>query len=86
MGIQESKTFMSGNSVALRLPKALGIGPNESLSIEQNGDVLTIRRVKDPAAEKARLNALLDDMLAMGPPADGIQPRDPFEFPDRPDL
>lgn len=86
MGIVDSKTFKSGNSVALRLPKSLAIGPDERMSIEQNGDVLTVRRVVDLAAEKRKLRQMLDDLAAIGAPADGVQPRDPFELPDRPGL
>jgi antitoxin VapB len=86
MTAHETKTFKSGNSVALRLPKALAIGPDERMLIEQNGDVLTIRRLKDPAEEKARLLALLADLEAIGTPPDGVQTREPFDFPDRPGL
>jgi antitoxin VapB len=86
MNAVTSKTFKSGNSVALRLPKSLAIGPDERMLIEQNGDVLVIRRVVDAATEKARLMKLLDDLQAIGAPSNGIQPREPFEFPDRPGL
>lgn len=51
MGAHETKTFKSGNGVALRLPKSLGIGPDERMLIERNGDVLTVRRLKGPAEE-----------------------------------
>lgn len=86
MGAHETKTFMSGNSVALRLPRSLAIGADERMLIEQNGDVLTIRRVSDPAEEKRKLIELMADLDAIGRPADGVQPREPFEFPDRPGL
>jgi virulence-associated protein VagC len=52
MGAIETKTFKSGNSVALRLPKSLAIGPDEKMLIEQKGGVLTIRRVQDREAER----------------------------------
>jgi antitoxin VapB len=81
-----SKTFKSGNSVALRLPKEIGFAPGMDVVIERSGDVLTIRPRYDAAAEKARLQALLDDLAEIGPPEDGVQPRDPFEFPERPGL
>ena len=51
--------------------------------IEQNGDVLTVRRLKDPAEEKRKLKALVADLRAIGAPPD-VQARDPFEFPERP--
>lgn len=86
MAAHQTKTFMSGNSVALRLPRSLAIGPNEKMVIEQNGDVLTIRRAVDPAADKAALIALMADLQAIGTPPDGVQDREPIEFPDRPGL
>lgn len=86
MSAHETRTFKSGNSVALRLPKGLAIGPNEKMVIEQNGDVLTIRRVVDPVADQARLNAMLDDLAAIGTPPDGVQKREPIEWPERPGL
>lgn len=86
MGVHETKTFKSGNSVALRLPKGLAIGPDERMLIEQDGDVLTVRRAVDPAEEKRKLLQMLDDLAAIGPPPGGVQPRDSFEFPERPGL
>lgn len=85
MSAHETRTFKSGNSVALRLPKRLAIGPDEKMVIEQNGDVLTVRRLKDPAEEKRKLKALVADLRAIGRPLD-VQTRDPFDFPDRPGL
>lgn len=86
MGAHETKTFMSGNSVAVRLPRALGIGPDERVEIEQKGNSFTLRRVVDPAIEKQRLLDMLVRLQAIGAPPDGVQDRDPFEFPDRPKL
>ena len=86
MNAVSSKTFKSGNSVAVRLPKALGIAADVEVVIERNGNALTIRPKVDPEAEKARLAALLADLRAIGAPPDGPQEREPFEFPDRPGL
>jgi antitoxin VapB len=85
MDAHETRTFKSGNSVALRLPKSLAIGPDERMLIEQDGDVLTIRRLRDPAEAKRQLRALIDDLEAIGRPGE-VQKREPFEFPDRPGL
>lgn len=85
MSAHETRTFKSGNSVALRLPKGLAIGPDEKMLIEQNGDVLTIRRLKDPAEETRKLKALVADLREIGRPPD-VQARDPFDFPERPGL
>lgn len=86
MNAVSSKTFKSGNSVAVRLPKALGVPPEMDVLIERNGDALVIRPKLDPESEKARLLALLADLQAIGAPPGGPQEREPFEFPDRPGL
>lgn len=86
MGIHETKTFKSGNSEAVRLPKELGFGPGTPVTIERTGDTLTIRALSDPEREQAELDRFLDDMLAIGTPPDGVQPRPPFEWIDRPGL
>lgn len=83
MGIHETKTFKSGNSVALRLPKGLGVGPDERMLIEQKGDVLTVRRLKDPATERARVLRLVERLRAIGPVGE-IEEREPI--PERPGL
>lgn len=85
MGAHQSRTFRSGNSVALRLPKALAIGPDERMVIEQEGDVLTIRRLIDPATEKRKLEALVATLRAL-PRPDSVEVREPIEFPDRAGL
>jgi antitoxin VapB len=85
MGVHETKTFKSGNSVALRLPKALAIGPDERMVIEQNGDVLMIRRLKDPAEEKRKLLELVEALRSLPAPGE-VEKREPIEFPDRPGL
>ena len=85
MGAHETKTFMSGNSVALRLPKGLAIGPNEKMIIERSGDGFTLRRANDPAAARAALVALVADLKAIGRPGE-IEERERIEFPDRPGL
>lgn len=85
MGAHETKTFKSGNSVALRLPKALGVGPDERMLIEREGEVLTVRRVRDVADEKRKLRELADTLRRLGPVPDaGLNER--LEFPERPDL
>lgn len=85
MGAHETRTFKSGNSVALRLPKSLGVGPDELVRIERNGDVLTVRRLKDPAEEKRKLLELVAALQAIGRSGE-VEMREPIEFPDRPGL
>lgn len=86
MGMARSKAFMSGNSVAVRLPKEIAFAAGTELVIERQGDVVTIRPSVDAAAEKAELMALLADLAAIGAPPGGVQTREPIEFPERPGL
>lgn len=78
-----AKTFKSGNSEAVRLPKGIGFGIGVELRIERDGDRVLLTPVSDPATENARLRALVADLQAIGAPEDGVQSRDPFEFPER---
>ena len=86
MNVVNSKTFRSGNSEAVRLPKEVAFGANIDVVIERNGDVITIRPARDPEEVKRKLVQLYHDMVAIGAPSDGVQERDPFEFPERPGL
>ena len=86
MTVHETKTFKSGNSVALRLPKGMGFGPDERMVIEQTAEGFTVRRAHDPVEAKRKLLEMLDDLEAIGTPPDGVQAREPFEFPIRPGL
>ncbi|QXQ05475.1 AbrB/MazE/SpoVT family DNA-binding domain-containing protein [Sphingosinicellaceae bacterium] len=85
MAALETKTFVSGNSVALRLPKALGIGPDVAMRIERRGNVLTVVPVHDPAEERRKVIELVEALRALGPIGD-VEVREPIEFPDRPGL
>jgi antitoxin VapB len=85
MGAHETKTFKSGNSVALRLPKGLGVGPNERMLIEQDGAVLIVRRLSDPGEAKRKLKALAEALRAL-PRPQTVERRERIEFPDRPGL
>jgi antitoxin VapB len=81
-----SKTFRSGNSEAVRLPKGIGFGIGTDVLVEREGDRIVLTPVRDPVAEKKRLLGMLARLQAIGAPEDGVQDRDPFEFPDRPGL
>ena len=86
MGHIDTKTFKCGNSEAVRLPKGIGFGIGTEVRIEREGGRLVLTPVRDPVDGKARLLKMLADMRAIGAPADGVQEREPFEFPDRPGL
>jgi antitoxin VapB len=88
MGSHETRTFKSGNSVALRLPKGLAIGPNERMLVERHGDILTARRLPNDVEEAerlARFRLAMADLARLGPVGE-VQQREPIEFPERPGL
>ncbi|MGN6375546.1 MAG: antitoxin [Sphingomonas sp.] len=88
MGAIETKTFKSGNSVAVRLPKELGFAADQKVTIEAADGVLTIRPVDDAAAEKRKLTALVEQLREIwaDAPAHEIGRREPIDIPERPGL
>ena len=87
MTAHETKTFKSGNSEAVRLPKGMGFGIGTDLLIERDGNRVVLTPITDPAAEKRKLRQLVADLRAIGRPGE-IQDREEvrIEFPDRPGL
>lgn len=77
-----TRTFKSGNSVAVRLPKGFAIPEGVEVELNKSGDVVTIRLARDPAEEKARMLRMLDDLAAIGPVGE-IEKREPILFPKR---
>lgn len=54
-----SKTYRSGNSDAVRLPKEITFGPGVEVEIERSGDVVTLTRKRPSIQEMlAKLEAL----------------------------
>jgi antitoxin VapB len=74
----DSKTFKSGNSEAVRLPKEVAFGSDVDVRIRRVGDTLTItpKRKKTMAELVARLREI-------GPPADGVEQRVKIIAPER---
>jgi antitoxin VapB len=79
MATATTRTFRSGNSEAVRLPKEVAFGRDLELTVVRSGDVLTIYPKKPPIAE---LIALLEAL----PAPSSIQERDVEELPERPGL
>jgi antitoxin VapB len=79
MPTASSRTFRSGNSEALRLPKDVAFGEDVEVTIVRSGDVLTIYP-KRPSLEQlvARLREL--------PGPGEVQVRDEDIVPERPGL
>jgi antitoxin VapB len=75
----ESKTFKSGNSEALRLPKEVAFGPGVEVHIRKVGDTLTIR----PKKSVKTMAELVARLREIGAPADGVQKRQKISFPKR---
>lgn len=76
MPIARSRTFRSGNSEALRLPKDVAFGADVELVIVRSGDVLTVYPATATIPEMvARLRAL------PAPPA--VEVRDVADLPER---
>ena len=74
-----SKTFRSGNSQAVRLPREIAFADDTEVTIERSGDVLTIRPKRISIVEMLRR---LDELPGPGE----IEVRDPDIFPDREGL
>ncbi len=74
-----TRTFRSGNSEAVRLPKEVAFGRDVELTIVRSGDVLTIYPKKPPMAE------LIEHLRSLPRPST-IQERDVEEIPERPGL
>ena len=85
MGVVESKSFKSGNSVAVRMPRETGMPENIDVTIERSGDAWIIRPAKDPVKEKRKVTELVAALRALGPVGE-VEERDPDIFPDRPGL
>lgn len=85
MGIVESKTFKSGNSIAVRLPRDMALPEGTAITIEKRGDALIIRPAKDPLEEKRKVTELVAALRALGPVGE-VEERDADIFPDRPGL
>ncbi|MCW0047802.1 AbrB/MazE/SpoVT family DNA-binding domain-containing protein [Brevundimonas sp. BT-123] len=74
-----SRTFRSGNSDAVRLPKEISFGPGVEVEIERKGDVVTISPKQKSVKEMlAKLRCL--------PKPDSIGVRHEVEIPERPGL
>jgi antitoxin VapB len=81
MKIVDTRTFKSGNSEAVRLPKGMRFGIGAPVQLVDNGDSVTIRRPRPKMTAKELVEAL--EKL---PKPDRVQDREPIEFPERPGL
>jgi antitoxin VapB len=73
-----SKTFRSGNSVAVRMPKEVAFDPDIEVVISRVGDVVTIM-----PKDKMTPAELVRRLREIGPPPGGVQKREKIIFPKR---
>jgi len=77
MTIAKTRTFRSGNSEAVRLPKDIAFGENVELIVVRSGDVVTLYPAARSIPEMvARLKAM--------PVPPSIEKRNDDELPERP--
>jgi antitoxin VapB len=74
-----SRTFKSGNSEAVRLPRDMAFGADVELTLVRSGDVLTIYPVRTSPA------ALVERLAALPRPA-SVEIRDEEPLDERPGL
>jgi antitoxin VapB len=72
-----TRTFRSGNSEAVRLPKEVAFGRDVELTVVRSGDVLTIY------PKKPSMTELVEHLRSLPKPS-SIQVRDVEEIPERP--
>jgi antitoxin VapB len=79
MTIADSRTFRSGNSEAVRLPRNVAFGREVEVTIVRSGDVLTIYPARKPIGDLVK-------QLAQLPRPPSIEERDDDVLPERPGL
>ncbi|MDQ2861415.1 MAG: AbrB/MazE/SpoVT family DNA-binding domain-containing protein [Pseudomonadota bacterium] len=79
MPIVTSRTFRSGNSQAVRLPKEVAFPDDTAVTMVRSGEVLTIYPTKPPISE------MIDKLLSLPGPG-AIEIRDTEEIPERAGL
>ena len=67
MGAIETRTFRSGNSVAVRLLKSFGLSAGTMVTMAQVGDMVMVKPAIDADAEKAKVSELVRRLRAIGP-------------------
>jgi len=90
MNTHASRTFKSGNSEAIRLPKGLGFGIGTEVLIERDGERLVLTPVHsdaERAEQMRRFVQMVEEMKAIR--GDLVIPREERDtdwWPDRPNL
>ncbi|PVM93884.1 antitoxin [Caulobacter endophyticus] len=74
-----TRTFRSGNSQAVRLPKEVAFAEETELTLVRSGDVLTIYPARGTVQDLVK-------RLAALPKPSTVEVRDDEDFPERPGL
>jgi antitoxin VapB len=74
--MKKTKTFKSGNSVAVRLPKALGVGPGVEMTVREERGRYIVEPVEP---ERKRV-----DLTGIEGAAPSLKPFESYEFEDIP--
>lgn len=85
MGAIDTKSFKSGNSVAVRFPRGTGLAPDIELTITREGDEYRVKPKYDVQADKHRVLRLVERLRNIGPPDEALSP-ERIEFPPRAGL
>jgi antitoxin VapB len=84
MSSTTARTFKSGNSEAVRLPKGFGFGPGKQVRIEREGDRVVLTLAKPERDWKTDAANLMADIRAIvGPEGLPREERDVDWWPDR---
>lgn len=79
MPVAKTRTFKSGNSEALRLPRDLAFGGDVEVTMIRSGDVLTVFPSRGSIQD-------LVQRLSELPRPNAVEVRDDEPLPERPDL
>ena len=82
MGVIESRTFKSGDHVAVVLPDALGIPADFALRLEWEGQTVTIKPASENIEAKRTWAEVLEKLAEIGPVGE-IGERLPINVPTR---
>ena len=77
--IVTSRTFRSGNSEAIRLPRDVAFGADVELTLVRSGDVLTLYPARPSVSD------MVERLTALPRPTD-VEVRDEEPLPERPGL
>lgn len=77
--MKKTKTFKSGNSVAVRLPKALGVEPGVEMTVREERGRYIVEPVKPPG-KKIDLTGIYGSCAGLGPLTDEERIMEPREL------